>query len=145
MKNTTKILTGSILTLALVATGISEASAYQGDPNVEGPNYSPERHETMTAAFASGDYTTWTSIMAENTKHGRVMDKVTADNFGTFVSAHNLALSGDIEGAKELRTKMGLGMKDGSGQGQYGEGKGNGLRDGNGKGRKGGRGMRSEK
>lgn len=140
MKNSTKILATSALTLAILAGSVVSASAYQGDPTVEGPNYTPERHEAMTQALENGDYETWKSLMESNVNQGRVLGVVNEDNFDQFVEAHNLALAGDLEGAKAKRAELGLGLRDGSGQGrgngaglQDGSGqKGSGLRDGSG-------------
>jgi len=39
------------------------AEAYQGDPNVKGPNYSVERHTAMEKAFDNKDYNAWKNLM----------------------------------------------------------------------------------
>ncbi len=39
------------------------ADAYRGDPSIEGPNCTAERHEAMTAAFANNDYSAWQAQM----------------------------------------------------------------------------------
>jgi len=138
MKNTTKLISGLFAT-ALVFTTLAAtpAFAYQGDPSVQGPNYSPERHEEMTQAFANNDYNAWKTLMEQNANKGRVMDIVTEDNFSTFVTAHNLAAEGKIEEAKALRAEIGLGLKNGTGQGSR-NGTGQGQKDGTGQGRGGG-------
>lgn len=130
MKNSTKIFSG-LFALALVAVSVTSVSAYQGDPSVQGLNYSAERHEEMTQAFATNDYESWKELM--NGK-GRVSEVVNAENFAQFAEAHKLAEEGNIEASQAIRTELGLGLKNGSGQGQRGNNKGarSGLKDGTG-------------
>ena len=130
MKTSTKLYSG-LLGITLMAVSVataSTASAYQGDPAVQGPDHSPERHEAMEQAFETNDYAAWKELM--NGK-GRVTQVVTADNFSRFAEAHELAENGQLEEAKAVRAELGLGLKDGSGRGQ-GQGQG---RKGNGQGR----------
>jgi hypothetical protein len=91
-------------------------SAYQGNPSVKGPAYSPERHEAMTKAFANKNYEEWKALMGE--RNGRVTQVVTKENFAKFAQAHQLMMEGKVEEAKAIRAELGLGKKDGSGQGQ---------------------------
>jgi hypothetical protein len=93
------------------------ASAYQGDPNMTGLNYSSERHEAMREAFAKKDYYAWKDLMIGK---GRVTEVVNRDNFSEFVRAHELALEGELEKAQEIRRELGLGQKQhlGNGNGQ---------------------------
>ena len=63
----------TILTLSTIAIGAgalfattSNAFAYRGDPNVQGPNYTAERHEAMTKAFDNMDYNA--CLMVKQTK-----------------------------------------------------------------------------
>lgn len=136
MKNSTKLIAASTLTLALFLGAVSGASAYKGDPETQGPNYTPERHEAMTQAFDNNDFNAWSALMATNENKGRVVDMINEGNFQTFADAHKLALSGDTDGAKAKRAELGLGMKDGSGNGQgmkSGQGRGQGLRNGSGR------------
>ncbi len=124
MKNSTKVIGSTLAILAIVGTGATTAFAYKGDPNVKGPNYTPERHEAMTNAFATGNYSAWAELMSGK---GRVAQVVTADNFARFAEAHALAQAGDLEGAKVIRAELGLGMRAGSGRGKgnrYGSGQG---------------------
>jgi hypothetical protein len=94
--------------------------AYQGDPNVKGPNYTAERHDAMTKAFQTKDYNAWKNLMQGR---GRVTQVVTAQNFSRFVDAHNLALQGKTAEANKIRAELGLGLHNGTGMGQ---GMGNG-------------------
>ena len=111
----------------LVAAGIMGsgmyASAYKGDPNVKGPNYTAERHEAMTKAFENNDYNAWKELMAGK---GRVTQVVNEGNFSRFAEAHKLALEGKAEEAKEIRAELGLGLGNGNGNGQ-GRGMGRGA------------------
>ena len=104
----------SALALTLL-TGAGATYAYQGDPNIQGPNYSPERHEAMTEAFQNKDYETWKNLMEGK---GRVKDIITEENFDKFVEMHNLRLAGDIDGSNAIREELGLNKKKGKGAGQ---------------------------
>ncbi len=129
------------LALAIVAITATSASAYRGDPNVKGPNYTPERQEAMTNAFDTNDYEAWVALMDGR---GRVTQVVNADNFSQFAEAHKLALAGDLDGAKAIRAELGLGQRNGQGRGQgqgRGRGQGQRLQDGSGQGQRGGMGQ----
>ncbi len=102
------LLTGLVLTPGLV-------QAYRGDPAVQGPNYSQDRHTQMTAAFEEKDYNAWKNLMQGR---GRVTQVVNANNFDKFVQAHQYALEGNLEEANKIRAELGLGLRNGSGQGQ---------------------------
>ncbi len=121
----TKILGGTIALAAVFALGTSVVSAYQGNPGVQGPDYSLERHTAMTQAFETNDYNDWADLMSNK---GRVTEVINADNFDDFVKAHNLAMDGDLEGAKAIRADLGLGL--GNKDGDMGQGKN--LKDGSG-------------
>lgn len=113
-----------IVVLGLVA--VSSVSAYQGNPNVKGPNYIAEKHDAMKKAFTSNDYNAWKNLMQGR---GRVAQVVTKENFAKFAEAHNLALQGKISEANVIREELGLGLKDGNGQrGAFGFTKGQGMR-----------------
>ncbi len=87
--------------------------AYRGDPAVQGPNYSQERHEAMLKAFENNDYNAWKELMQGK---GRVTQVITAENFARFAEAHKLALEGKTDEAKKIREELGLGLKNGTGQ-----------------------------
>jgi hypothetical protein len=120
--NKTQILFGAT---ALVLGGLivspKLAEAYRGEPGVQGPNYTAERHEAMTQAFENNDYNAW-----KEQKHGkgRVTQVINEGNFARFTEAHKLALEGKTDEAKQIRQELGLGLRNGSGQGQQ---KGNGM------------------
>ncbi len=94
-------------------------NAYRGNPSIEGPNHTDERHEAMTAAFANNDYSAWQELMRGK---GRVAEVVNEGNFARFAEAHQLAQEGKIEEAKQIRAELGLGLGNGAdkaqGQGQ---------------------------
>lgn len=94
---------------------ISGTLAYKGDPNVQGPNYSPERHEAMTKAFENNDYNAWKEQMRGR---GRVTQVVNEGNFAKFSEMHKLMLEGKSEEVGKIRIELGLGLKNSSGQGQ---------------------------
>lgn len=137
MKTSTKLLS-SLSAMAILAVTIAtttSAFAYRGDPSVQGPNYSPERHESMTKAFEKNDYEAWKALM---TGRGRVTQVINSDNFARFAEAHQLSQEGKLEEAKAIRAELGLGLRDGKGSGQglgtngrgKGYGQGQGLRNG---------------
>ncbi len=94
--------------------------AYKGDPGVQGPNYTAERHEAMQKAFETNDYNAWKAL---SNGHGRVTKVVNAENFSKFAEAHKLADQGKVDEAKAIRAELGLGLKNGSGNKQ-GNGRG---------------------
>ena len=104
-------LTALIIGGALVAPAVE---AYRGDPNVQGPNYSPERHTQMTKAFENNDYNAWKEL---TNGRGRVTQVVNKDNFAKFAQAHKLMLEGKKTEAAEIRADLGLGLQNGSGRG----------------------------
>jgi len=117
------VLSSTALGLGLLFVTTSSILAYRGDPNIQGPNYSAERHEKMTKAFENKDYNVWKELMQGK---GRVTQVVNEGNFARFAEMHKLRLEGKNDEANKIRTELGLGIKDGSGQCQ-------GQRTGNGK------------
>jgi outer membrane translocation and assembly module TamA len=115
MNKTQLALSAIVLGAGVLLVTASGALAYRGDLNVQGPNYSPERHEAMTKAFENKDYNAWKELMQGK---GRVTQVVNEGNFARFAEAHKLALEGKTEEAKNIRTELGLGLRNGSGQGQ---------------------------
>lgn len=89
--------------------GMSLVFAYQGEPGVQGPNFSEERHEAMQNAFDDLDYDAWVDLMTENDRHPRIVEVIIEDNFAEFVEARNAVLNGDEDALKEFRESLGLG------------------------------------
>jgi len=119
-----KILTLSALILgsAVLLGSAKSAFAYKFDPTVQGPNYSPERHESITQALNNNDYNAWKAQMQGK---GRVTQVINQGNFAKFAEMHKLSLEGKTQEANQIRTELGLGLRDGSGFGQgngYGRG-----------------------
>ena len=114
-------------TTALVLGGAllfpGTVDAYRGDPSVQGPNCTGERHEQMEQAFENNDYNAWNELMSGK---GRVIQVVNEGNFARFAEAHELAEEGKLDEAKQVRQELGLGLRDGSGQGYKGQGMGRG-------------------
>ena len=112
--------------LAVVAAGAvilpKSVDAYRGDPSVQGPAYTEERHTAMTDAFAKNDYEAWKKLMEGR---GRVVEVINEGNFEKFAYAHKLSQEGKVEEAKQVRAELGLGLKNGQG------GKGRGYNQGN--------------
>jgi len=128
MKNKAILFGATALVLGGLVITPRLAEAYRGDPSVQGPEYSAERHEAMTQAFDSNDYQAWKEQMEGR---GRVTEVITEENFARFIEAHRLALAGDIEGAAQIRAELGLGLRNGTGQGRGQGFKGQGQRLGN--------------
>lgn len=108
----------TIVAFALVAGGIiflaKDSNAYKGDPNVNGPNYTQERHAAMEKAFENNDYDSWKELMQGR---GRVSQVVNKENFAKFAEAHKLAEQGKMTEATMIRKELGLGNGSGSGSG----------------------------
>ncbi|MEA3273338.1 MAG: hypothetical protein U9Q72_01950 [Patescibacteria group bacterium] len=127
MKKSNKVLVGSLVVAVMGALTASSVMAYQGDYSKQGPNYSPERHATMTEAMANNDYETWKESMAGR---GRVTQVINAENFSKFAEANKLAREGNLDEADQIRKELGLRMRDGKQVGA-GYGKGQDRQDGN--------------
>jgi len=126
MKKTILILGVTALVLGGMSIIPNTASAYRGDPNVEGPNYTEERHQEMEQAFENNDYQAWKNLMQGK---GRVIQVVNEDNFAQFAEAHRLAEEGKMDEAKQIRQALGLGLGNGAGNGT-GQGRGQGQKGG---------------
>ena len=99
------VIAGSLaLALGIAGFSISNAFAYQGDPLVQGPNYTSERHEAMTQAFENNDYESWKNLMGDNP----IAEKITAENFSKLAASHKLMQEGKFEEAKKIREELGL-------------------------------------
>ncbi len=82
-----KYLLASLTGIAVLAIA-TPAFAYKGNPAVQGPNYTPERHEAMEVVFEKNDYQGWLKLM-EN-KAWRLKEVVNSQaKFEEFARAHN--------------------------------------------------------
>ncbi len=124
-KRTNKTLMSFGIFSIITLFGMSMVFAYQGDPNMKGPDYSEERHEAMEQAFENLDYDAWINLMTESRRSPKVVEIVTPENFAVFAEAHEAMENGDMKLAQILRAELGLnngmGPKDGIG---FGSGKG---------------------
>lgn len=121
-----KIYVGIFAVFAIALLGAGLVAAYHGNPEVQGPEYSDERHEEMEQAFDTLDYDAWVILMEESGRHPKVLDMVSEDNFEVFVEVHDAMEDGNMELAHQLRAELGLG------QGRMAGGEGVGLKDGSG-------------
>ena len=123
-KRTNKALMGFGILGVFALLGMSMVFAYQGNPNLQGPNFSEERHEAMQNAFDSLNYQDWYDLMTEDGRHPKIVDVINAENFDEFVEARN---DGTL---REFRESLDLGlgqMKHGNGEALgKGQGKGSG-------------------
>lgn len=120
MKSKTLLAGAAVLVIGGAAIAPKLASAYRGDPGIQGLEYSQERHETMTQAFENNDYQAWAEQMQGR---GRVSEVITEKNFNRFAEAHRLMLDGKTEEAAAIREELGLDIGSQSDSG-YRRGKG---------------------
>jgi len=114
MKTNKIFLSVSALALTAIALTPGLVNAYQGDPSIQGPNCTPERHQAITQAFTNNDYQSWVNLM-----EGRgVTRRINQANFSQFAQMHQLRQEGKTDEADQLRTQLGLGLKNGSGKAQ---------------------------
>jgi len=124
MKKATLTLGITALFLGSLFMLPESADSYRGDPSISGPDCTEERHQEMEQAFENLDYEAWKNLMEGK---GRVAQVVNEDNFARFAEAHRLAEEGNMDGAKQIRQELGLGLRDGSGKGS-GQGNGQGQK-----------------
>lgn len=106
-------LGSAVLTLSGLTLFPKQALAYRGDPSVQGPNYSEERHAKMITAFENKDYNSWKKLMEGR---GRVTQVINEQNFNRFAEAHKLALEGKKDEANQIRKELGLDLQNGFGR-----------------------------
>lgn len=107
-----KYLLASLTGIAVLAIA-TPAFAYQGNPAVQGPNYTPERHEAMEVVFGKNDYQGWLKLMEG--KAWRLKEVVNSQaKFEEFARAHN----GGTEALAQFRADNGLGTQMGMGRGR---------------------------
>lgn len=109
------LMTAGGLVLGSLILGTTVANAYRGDPNVQGPNYTPERHTAMTQAFENNDYNAWKGQMQGK---GRVLEVVNEGNFSRFAEMHQLMVEGKTDEASVIRAELGLGQGQRAGHGR---------------------------
>lgn len=102
-----KILLVPALFLLAATVLPSTLMAYRGDPSVQGPNCTPERHTAMTQAFEKLDYEAWKALMPEKSRAAKV---ITKENFARFSEMRRLMLEGKKDEASVIRAELGLGQ-----------------------------------
>lgn len=109
-----KTIIAGLSVITLLASSTS-ASAYRGDPNVQGPNYTPERHEAMERAFETNSYDLWLKQMEGRAFRLKEIVK-NKTIFTEFAKAHE---SG-VEALNAFRAKynLGTGSQTGARQGR---------------------------
>lgn len=114
-----KLILASLTGIAVLAIA-TPAFAYKGNPEVQGPNYSPERHEAMEVVFEKKDYNGWLKLMEG--KAWRLKEVVNSQaKFNEFAKAH--------EAGENALTKF---RADNGLNGQQATGAHQGMRDGSG-------------
>lgn len=106
-----KLVTISVSALAISMVLAGSVYAYQGNSNVKGPSYTPEREAQITQAMEKGDYESWKTFM---NSRGNVTKVVTKDNFAKFAEAWKLSKEGKVAEADAIRKELGLRTSDGT-------------------------------
>lgn len=104
-----KLILASLTGIAVLAIA-TPAFAYRGNPAVQGPNYSPERHEAMKVVFEKNDYQGWLKLM-EN-KAWRLKEVVNSQaKFEEFARAHKAGADAlaQFRANNNLTPQMGMG------------------------------------
>jgi len=106
-----KLVLATLIGVATIALA-KPIFAYQGDPGVRGPNYSPERHEAMEQSFAKGDYQGWLKLMEGR---GQGIKRVVTNEaiFKEFAVAHEQG----ADALSAFRAKYNLGANRMGGRG----------------------------
>lgn len=109
----------TLLASLIVAWWLATAStfAYQGTPWVQNSNPTdPVRHEAMQKALTTNNYTEWKELMAWK----GILNKITTEEqFKSFIAMRDAYTKGDLTTYNKLKTELGLGLKDWSGQKQW--------------------------
>ena len=109
-----KYILASLTGIAVLALA-TPVFAYKGNPEIQGPNYSPERHEAMEVVFEKGDYQGWLKLMEG--KALRLKEVVNSEaKFKEFAKAHQAGA--DTLAKFRADNGMGMGRRDGSGYGR---------------------------
>ncbi len=71
-------------------------------------HFDEETREAIKAAVENGDYDTFKDLVSQDEKGEKILEKVTAENFGKFKEMHELREAGDKEGAQAIADELGI-------------------------------------
>lgn len=107
-----KYILASLIGIAALAIA-TPALAYKGNPDLQGPNYSPARHEAMEKVFSTNDFQGWLKLMEG--KAWRLKEVVNTEaKFKELVRARKQGEDAMLK----FRTENNLGVKAHMGQGR---------------------------
>lgn len=109
-----KVITTGILAFVLGLVFASKTLAYQGDPNIRGPNCTNGHYEQIQAAIEKKDYYTWKKLMGDRGITRRINNQ---QEFNKFAEMKKLILQGKIDEANKIRDELGLGGRFGNDRG----------------------------
>lgn len=70
-----------------------------------------ETNEKIQQALENGDYNAWKEAVSTSGRSSRIAEKITEENFDTYVKLHEARQNKDWETAKELAEELGLGKQ----------------------------------
>ena len=90
-------------------------------------NVMQEANEKIQQALDDGDYDAWKEAVSVSGRSSRIAEKITEDNFDTYVKMHQAMQDKDMETVKELSGEIGLESLEGRrgfSRGMFGHNKG---------------------
>jgi len=75
-----------------------------------------EAREKIQQVLDNGNYAAWKEAVADSPHEAKLAEKITEENFPTFVEMQKAMQSGDFEKANELAEKLGLAKEEGFGK-----------------------------
>ncbi len=82
--------------------GITDIGGRGGRGEGMGPNWG--NHQAVISALDDGDYQAWQEAVGDSP----LVEKITEDNFGRFVQAHQLRQSGQFDEARQIEESLGI-------------------------------------
>jgi len=101
-KKTITLSLATAFTSAAITASLT--SAYRGNPNVPGPNYTPERHEAMEEALEKRNFQTWKELHNGRGRISQVIDS--QEKFEKMAEAHELMEEGKVDEAHEIMADL---------------------------------------
>ena len=136
MNTQNKIMLGSFMVGFVVLLGVNvlmaeNTNSIDKTAHVKDPAILKQKQNVLDA-LNNSDYGAWVSALSENKQHPKILDKINADNFPTYVAFHNAIKNRDFATAKTLGDQLGLkthqklfmkgyrmGVKDGLREGKH--------------------------